>query len=70
MAASLFGIGYLWAGRWAGATVAVLGAAAGGWGFTVVGVSISSRALALTEEMRRLPTSEICSSSAPTTRPS
>ena len=37
MAASLFGIGYLWAGRWAGATVAVLGAAAGGWGFTVVG---------------------------------
>lgn len=37
MAASLFGIGFLWAGRWAGAAVAVLGAAAGGWGFTVVG---------------------------------
>ena len=37
MAASLFGIGYLFAGRWAGAAVAILGAAAGGWGFTVVG---------------------------------
>jgi hypothetical protein len=37
MAASLFGIGYLFAGRWAGAAVAVLGSAAGGWGFVVVG---------------------------------
>jgi hypothetical protein len=36
LAASLFGIGHLFAGRWAGASVAVLGAAAGGWGFTVV----------------------------------
>jgi hypothetical protein len=37
MSASLFGIGWLFAGRWAGASVAVLGAAAGGWGFLVVG---------------------------------
>jgi Dolichyl-phosphate-mannose-protein mannosyltransferase len=37
MAASLFGIGYLFAGRWAGAAVAVLGSGAGGWGFVVVG---------------------------------
>jgi hypothetical protein len=37
MAAALFGIGHLFAGRWAGASVAVLGAATGGWGWTVVG---------------------------------
>jgi hypothetical protein len=37
MAASLFGIGYLFLGRWAGAATAILGAAAGGFGFFVVG---------------------------------
>ena len=36
IAAAFFGIGHLLAGRWAGAATAVLGAAAGGWGFVLV----------------------------------
>jgi hypothetical protein len=36
IAAALFGIGHLLAGRWAGAATAVLGAAAGGFGFFLV----------------------------------
>ena len=36
IAAALFGIGHLLAGRWAGAATAVLGAAAGGFGFLLV----------------------------------
>lgn len=37
IAATLFGLGYLFAGRWCGAAVAVLGSATGGWGFVVAG---------------------------------
>jgi hypothetical protein len=36
IAAAFFGIGQMLAGRWAGAATAVLGAAAGGWGFLLV----------------------------------